>query len=88
MFQSLSRAPHHRPRQVVAAVRDAILRLRDGLKAVYGRVVGAKTILYHFIPTCLFTGHDIRKLSGEMNQKNLTPPNLDVESGQRGGKRR
>jgi hypothetical protein len=47
MFQSLSRAPHHRPRQVVAAVRDAILSLRDGLKAVYGRVVGAITSLYH-----------------------------------------
>jgi hypothetical protein len=47
MFRSLSRAPHHRPRQVVAAVRDAILSLRDGLQEVYGRVVGAKTILYH-----------------------------------------
>jgi transposase InsO family protein len=47
MFQSHSRAPHHRPRQVVEAVRDAILSLRDELKPIYGRVVGAKTILYH-----------------------------------------
>ena len=47
MFKSHSRAPHHRPRQVVDAVRDAILSLRDELKAVYGRVVGPKTILYH-----------------------------------------
>jgi hypothetical protein len=47
MFKSRSRAPHHRPRQVVAVVRDAILDLRDQLRAVYGRVVGAKPILYH-----------------------------------------
>ena len=47
MFKSRSRAPHHRPHQVVVAVRDAILSLRDGLKDVYGRVVGPKTILYH-----------------------------------------
>ncbi len=47
MFKSRCRAPHHRPRQVVAVVRDAILSLRDQLKAVYGRVVGPKTILYH-----------------------------------------
>jgi transposase InsO family protein len=47
MFKSQSRAPHSHPRQVVAVVRDAILSLRDELKAVYGRVVGPKTILYH-----------------------------------------
>jgi hypothetical protein len=47
MFRSRSRAPHHRTQQLTAAVRDAILSLRDDLKAVYGRVVGAKTILYH-----------------------------------------
>jgi transposase len=47
MFKSQSRAPHHRPRQIVAAVRDAILGLRDSLKTLYGRVVGSKTILYH-----------------------------------------
>ena len=46
-FKSQSRAPHHRPRQVVAVVRDTILSLRDELKAVYGRVVGPKPILYH-----------------------------------------
>lgn len=42
MFKSRSRA-----RQVVGVVRDTILSLRDELKAVYGRVVGPKTILYH-----------------------------------------
>jgi len=47
MFQSRSRAPHHRPRQVCREVREAILGLRDTLKEMYGRVVGAKTILYH-----------------------------------------
>ena len=46
-FKSRSRAPHNRARQVVEVVRDAILSLRDALKARYGRVVGAKTILYH-----------------------------------------
>ena len=46
-FKSCSRAPHSRARQVVGVVRDAILGLRDELKARYGRVVGAKTILYH-----------------------------------------
>ena len=35
------------PYQVVRAAREAILSLRDGLKDVYGRVVGPKTILYH-----------------------------------------
>lgn len=47
MFQAQSRAPQHRPKQVVPLVRDAILGLRDALKDRYGRVVGAKTILYH-----------------------------------------
>jgi transposase InsO family protein len=47
MFQSRSRAPQHRTKQIVSAVRDAILGLRDALKERYGRVVGARTILYH-----------------------------------------
>jgi len=47
MFKSQSRAPHHRPRQIMRAVRDAILDLRDQLREKYGRVVGPKTILYH-----------------------------------------
>ena len=47
MFQSRSRAPHHRQRQVVPAVRAAILGLRDSLNEAYGRVVGPKAILYH-----------------------------------------
>jgi len=47
MFKSRSRAPLHRPRQIIRAVREAILDLRDQLKEQYGRVIGAKTILYH-----------------------------------------
>jgi transposase InsO family protein len=47
MFQSRSRAPQHRLQPVVEGVREVILSLRDGLKALYGRVVGPKTILYH-----------------------------------------
>ncbi len=47
MFKSQSRAPLHRPRQIMRAVRDAVLDLRDQLKEKYGRVVGPKTILYH-----------------------------------------
>lgn len=47
MFKSQSRAPHSRPRQVVDKVRDAVLSLRDQLRDKYGRVVGAKPILYH-----------------------------------------
>jgi transposase InsO family protein len=47
VFKSRSRAPHSHARQVGQVVRDAILSLRDELKAVYGRVVGPKPILYH-----------------------------------------
>ena len=47
MFKSQSRAPHHRARQLTRIVRDAILDFRDQLKALYGRVVGPKTILFH-----------------------------------------
>jgi hypothetical protein len=47
MFKSQSRAPHNRPCEVTDVVRDVILSLRDGLKDLYGRVVGPKTILYH-----------------------------------------
>ena len=46
-FKSQSRAPHSRPRQIVRAVRDAILDLRDQLHEKYGRVVGPRTIRYH-----------------------------------------
>lgn len=47
MFKSRPRVPTRHPFQVVSLVRDAILSLRDELKARYGRVVGAKPILYH-----------------------------------------
>ena len=47
MFQAQSRAPKQRPKRVIPLVRDAILGLRDALTERYGRVVGAKTILYH-----------------------------------------
>jgi hypothetical protein len=45
MFKSQSRVPHHRPRQIMRAVRDVILDLRDQLREKYSRVVGPKTIL-------------------------------------------
>lgn len=47
MFKSHSRAPQQRHKRLTEAVRNAILSLRDGLKDVYRRVVGPKTILYH-----------------------------------------
>ncbi len=47
MFKRRVRVNAVRPRQVMPAVRDAILSLRDELKAIYGRVVGPKPILYH-----------------------------------------
>jgi len=46
-FQSQSRAPKTHAKQLADVVRDTILSLRDQLKTVYRRVVGAKTILYH-----------------------------------------
>jgi transposase InsO family protein len=46
-FKSQSRAPHSHPREIVQAVRDAILDLRDQLHEKYGRVVGPRTIRYH-----------------------------------------
>ena len=46
-FKGLSRAPHHRSRAIVDAVRDAVLDIRDQLHEKYGRVVGPRTILYH-----------------------------------------
>ncbi len=47
MFKSRSRGRRCGAREVVRVVRDAILSLRDSLKERYGRVVGAKTLLYH-----------------------------------------
>jgi transposase InsO family protein len=47
LFQGQSRAPKTRSKQLGPLVRDAILSLRDQLQAVYRRVVGPKTILYH-----------------------------------------
>lgn len=47
MFKSRARVPLRQHFRVVPVVRDAILSLRDELKAHYGRVVGAKPILYH-----------------------------------------
>ena len=46
MFKSRSRASLHRHRQIAKIVRDTILDLGDQLKEKYGRVIGAKTILY------------------------------------------
>lgn len=47
LFQGQSRAPKTRSKPLTPLVRNAILSLRDQLKAVYRRVVGPKTILYH-----------------------------------------
>ncbi|MBA3868265.1 MAG: transposase [Anaerolineae bacterium] len=47
LFQSQSRAPKTRSKSLTPLVRDVILSLRDQLKAIYGRVVGPKPILYH-----------------------------------------
>lgn len=47
MFLSLSRAPKHHGRKVSERVVEVVLRLRDGLREVYHRRVGPKTILYH-----------------------------------------
>ena len=46
-FLSQSRAPKRRHRRVTEPVVEAVLALRDGLKSIYQRTVGAKTILYH-----------------------------------------
>jgi hypothetical protein len=47
LFRSRSRAPKNPARKVTDQVRNAILRLRSELAAIYGRVVGPKTIVYH-----------------------------------------
>ncbi len=47
VFQSQSRAPKSRRFGISEAVRETILSLRDQLKDVYRRVVGARPILYH-----------------------------------------
>src|SRR5436190_20644917 len=46
-FLSQSRAPKTRRQRVTKPVVEAVLALRDELKSVYQRTVGAKTILYH-----------------------------------------
>src|SRR5664279_2738235 len=46
-FRSQSRAPKRRRPRVTKPVVEAVLALRDELKEVYQRTVGAKTILYH-----------------------------------------
>jgi hypothetical protein len=59
MFKSRSRAPQRHRHQIADTVRDAILSLRDNLKAIYGRVVGAKTILYHLHRDPLLQGQGL-----------------------------
>jgi hypothetical protein len=46
-FLSQSRAPKRRHQRVTEPVVEAILALRDGLKSIYQRTVGARTILFH-----------------------------------------
>ena len=47
MFLSQSRAPKHHGRKVSERVVEVVLQLRDGLREIYHRRVGPKTILYH-----------------------------------------
>ena len=46
-FLSQSRAPKRRRQRVTKPVVEAVLALRNELKEVYQRTVGAKTILFH-----------------------------------------
>ena len=46
-FLSQSRAPKTRQRRVTKVVVETVLALRDDLKTIYQRTVGAKTILFH-----------------------------------------
>lgn len=67
MFKSHSRAPKSNPRRIVDRVRHAVLSLRDQLHEHYGRVVGAKTILYHLhhdrqLPTDVYVPHSTRTI--------------------------
>lgn len=57
LFQSQSRAPKTRAKQLLPVVRNAILSLRDQLKDVYKRTVGSKTILYHLHDDPLLQQH-------------------------------
>ncbi|GAB5426389.1 MAG: hypothetical protein Crog4KO_35360 [Crocinitomicaceae bacterium] len=47
LFSGESRAPKNPAHKVTPAIRDVILSLRHKLSEEYGRVTGAKTILYH-----------------------------------------
>lgn len=80
-FLSRSRAPKTRPRRVSPPVIDAILTLRDHLKAVYHRAVGATTIRYylqqderlrqqgHYLPRSAHTIGAILKAAGRIPQR-------------------
>lgn len=78
-FASQSRAPKNPARKVTDRVRDVILSLRQLLPEKYGRVVGAKPILYHLhhngyfqdeaLPTSTATIWRVLKQAGYMRQK-------------------
>ena len=80
-FRSQSRAPKRRRERVTKAVVEAVLALRDELKEVYQRTVGAKTILYHLhqeyaalappdgLPTCAQTLWQILRASGRIRER-------------------
>jgi len=46
-FKGHSRAPQHRPHQISAVVKRAVLSLREALGAVYNQPAGPKRILFH-----------------------------------------
>lgn len=62
VFTSQSRAPKNPAYKVTQRVRDVILTLRQKLPEKYGRVVGAKPILYHLRADGYFKGEDIDNL--------------------------
>jgi hypothetical protein len=78
-FASHSRAPKNPAHKVTQRIRDVILSLRQLLPEKYGRVVGAKPILYHLhhngyfqdepLPTSSATIWRVLKQAGYMPQK-------------------
>ena len=79
VFASRSRAPHNPAHKVSSRIREVILNLRQNLPEQYGRVVGAKPILYHLhhngyfkdvsLPTSSATIWRVLKDAGYIPQK-------------------
>lgn len=91
LFSSQSRAPKNPAHKVTQAIRDVILSLRQKLPEKYGRVTGAKTILYHLhhdgyfnqtkkLPTSPATVRRVLKDAGYIPEKVKTHVPLDPTS--------